>query len=236
MVDLPGLVELLVDRGDLHRQHEPGGGSFAPAGGRELLFDESFEIGPQAKQARLRRHELLPDLGPPGGVGEVPGADDRDALLAGPEGEVLKIAVPARRPRVLGVDVQIRVVGHSCSSRPLAASSGRRSAPGPPLGPDRTTTTAVLRHRHAGMDCFIRPADEQFPRRAALGRLPASRPSPPRSRIRLARPLFPRALGCHGPIGSSICSMRSSPGNRCPRVRGRARGWRPVRCPIGAVA
>ena len=130
VMDLPGLVELLVDGGDLHRQHEPGRGLLAPAGGRELLLDGSLQVGPQPIEARLRRHELLPDLGPPGGVGEVPGADDGDALLAGPEGEVLEVAVPARRPRVLGVDVEVGIESHVRSAWPLVATLAavRRSA------------------------------------------------------------------------------------------------------------
>ena len=67
VVDLPGLVVLLVDRGDFDRQHEPGGGALTPAGGRQPLLDRPFDIVTKAKQPRLRGYELFLDLGPPGG-------------------------------------------------------------------------------------------------------------------------------------------------------------------------
>ena len=144
VMDLPGLVELLVDGGNLHRQHEPGGGPLAPAGRRKLLLDGALQVGPKAIETRLRRHEPFPDLGPPGRVGEVAGADDGDALLAGPDGEVLEIAVPAGRARVLGVDVEIGIEGHAAGSLAPGGERGRR-APGPPVGLDRTTAMPCRR-------------------------------------------------------------------------------------------
>ena len=59
VVNFPGLVELLVDGRDLDRQHEPDRGTLAPARGGQPFLDGSFQIGAQAKQSRLRGHELL---------------------------------------------------------------------------------------------------------------------------------------------------------------------------------
>ena len=149
VMDLPGLLELLVDGGDLHRQHEPGGGPLAPAGRRQPLLDGPLEIGAQAKEARLRRHETFLDLGPPRGVGEVPRADDGDALLAGPEGEVLEIAVPAGRARVLGVDVQVGIESHACSSwLPIPFRAALRRLPRDPI--DRITAMLCRRRKNDG--------------------------------------------------------------------------------------
>jgi len=50
-------------------------------------------------------------------MGEVAGADHADALAARPGGEVLEIEIPARRPRVSRVDVQIRVEAHVSHAR-----------------------------------------------------------------------------------------------------------------------
>ena len=113
VVDLPGPVELLVDGRDLDRKHEPDRVRRAPARRRQPLLDEPLQVRAQAKEPRLGGHELLLELGPPRRVGEVAGGDDADALLAGPEREVLQVAVPAGRARVLGVDVEVGVERHA---------------------------------------------------------------------------------------------------------------------------
>ena len=53
-------------------------------------------------------------------MGEVAGGDDADALLAGPEGQVLQVAVPAGRAGVLGVDVEVGVERHAAGLRSTA--------------------------------------------------------------------------------------------------------------------
>ena len=50
-------------------------------------------------------------------MGEVAGADHADAFAARPGGEVLEIEIPARRPRVFRVDVQVRVEAHVSHAR-----------------------------------------------------------------------------------------------------------------------
>src|ERR1700751_6343279 len=50
-------------------------------------------------------------------MGEVAGADHADAFAARPGGEMLEIEIPARRPRVFRVDVQVRVEAHVSHAR-----------------------------------------------------------------------------------------------------------------------
>jgi hypothetical protein len=45
-------------------------------------------------------------------MGEVAGSDDAYPLTAGPPGEMLEIAIAARRPRMLGMNMQIGVEAH----------------------------------------------------------------------------------------------------------------------------
>src|SRR5262249_54860128 len=73
-----------------------------------------FDVAAQTIEARLGGNELLLELGAPGRMGEVAGADHADALAARPGGEMLEIEVeiPARRPRGFRVDVQGRVAAH----------------------------------------------------------------------------------------------------------------------------
>src|SRR5690606_4309185 len=70
------------------------------------------EVVAQAEQPVLGRHELLLQLGEPGGVREVPRADHRDALELRPAREVLEVEVAAGGARVLRVDVQVGDEGH----------------------------------------------------------------------------------------------------------------------------
>ena len=115
VMDLPRPVPLLVDGGDLHLQQEA---DRAVARRRE----------PRARSpARSRAAggtgpgsagtSLLADLLEPRRMGEVAGSDDRDPLAPRPEGKMLQIRVPARRPGVFGVDVEIGVEAHGMDSR-----------------------------------------------------------------------------------------------------------------------
>ena len=113
VVDLSRLVELLVDGRDLDREHEPNRSTAAPARRRQPFLDGPFQIGTQAEQPRLRGHELFLQLGPPRRMGEVPRGDDADALLAGPDGQMLKVAVPAGGAGVFGMDVQVGIERHA---------------------------------------------------------------------------------------------------------------------------
>ena len=102
VVDLPGQVALLVDRRDLHLEHEPDN---IGATSRQHGVNIRLYVRAQPEQSRLGRDELFLQLGTPRRVGEVAGADDRDPLLHGPIGQVLKVGLLARRPRIPGVNV-----------------------------------------------------------------------------------------------------------------------------------
>ena len=77
-----------------------------------LAFGLSSFGGSDREEAGFGGHQLVADLGEPGGVGEVAGRHHRQALAAGPQGEVLEVAVAAGGAGVLGVDVEIGVEGH----------------------------------------------------------------------------------------------------------------------------
>jgi hypothetical protein len=104
MVDLPRALPLLVDRRDLDRENEANG---AAAGGRKRCHDLPVEVLAQLEQARLRGNELLGQLVVPAGVREVPGCHHLDPLATRPLGQVLEVAVPARRAGELRVDVEV---------------------------------------------------------------------------------------------------------------------------------
>ena len=101
VVHLSGLAPLLVDGADFPRDEKPRlplGPGAVPGQAVRLL---------QAVEPLLRREELLLQLLPPGGVSEVPGAHQSDALFPGPQVQVGQVAVPAGGPGVAGVDVQV---------------------------------------------------------------------------------------------------------------------------------
>ena len=52
--------------------------------------------------------ELFPELLPPGGVGKIPCPQKADPFAARPELQHLRHTVPAGRPGIFGMDVQIR--------------------------------------------------------------------------------------------------------------------------------
>src|SRR5262245_29743572 len=110
MMDFAGAVALLVDGGNLDLEHEP---HRSAARGRQGLSRRLGDVVAQAKEAAFGGNELLLELGAPGGMGEIPGTDDADALAAGPGGEMLEIEVPAGGTRMLRVNVQVRVESHA---------------------------------------------------------------------------------------------------------------------------
>ena len=81
------------------------------AGGKPLS-DRLLDLGAQAEQARLRRHELILQLGAPGRMGEIAGRDHADAFAGGPCGQMFEVEIAAGRARIFGVDVQIGVKVH----------------------------------------------------------------------------------------------------------------------------
>ena len=122
VVDLPGFAVALVDAADLPGDDEPG--RLARGGVRQA------QILAQGVDALSGGHQLLPQLGAPGGVGEVPGAHQTDALSPGPPVQVGQISILAGGPGKAGVDVE---VGNVHGSPPLSnqidsiiASSVRR--------------------------------------------------------------------------------------------------------------
>ena len=101
---LSDLFVLLVDVADLAREDEP---HLAAARGRNLLLRFPREILAKPKEAFFGRHQLLADLLHPSRVGEVPGSEDRDALLEGGGVQGLEREVAARGAGIAGVDMKI---------------------------------------------------------------------------------------------------------------------------------
>ncbi len=98
VVDLAGALAALVDGGDLHREHE----AHRPAARRRQgPPDLAVEVATQAEQTRLGRLQTATKLLEPRRVRKVPGAHHGNALPPRPPGEVLEVAVPAARARVL---------------------------------------------------------------------------------------------------------------------------------------
>jgi len=146
MVDLAGAVIPLVDRGDLHGQHEP---HVAPGHrGRQRLARRG-----QPEQARLGGDEVFAQVVVPGGMGEVAGAQQRDALASGPPGEVGQVELPAARHGVPRVNVEI---GDKCRIRYFGGSD---AAMRDEMGAEGTTNpvTSAVRgaRRHAASVSWI---------------------------------------------------------------------------------
>ena len=98
VVHLADFSVLLVDATDLTRKDKARRYSeFAHVGKARLFFD--------AVKALFGRFERLRKFFPPGGMREVAGADERYALAARPEVEVRDIGIPARGPRIFGMNV-----------------------------------------------------------------------------------------------------------------------------------
>jgi hypothetical protein len=88
--------------------------------------DRLLDLGSQTKQARLRRHQFLLELGTPRRMGEVAGRHDRDALARRPRGQMFEIEVAAGGARIFRVDVQVGVKAHGGSALPLCGR-GRKA-------------------------------------------------------------------------------------------------------------
>jgi hypothetical protein len=103
------LLAFPVDRGNLHLEHEA---DRRLARRRQSSRDRLLDLGPQAEEARLRRHQLAFKLGAPGGVCEIAGRNDADALTRRPAGQVFEVQIAAGGARVFRVDVQVGVKTH----------------------------------------------------------------------------------------------------------------------------
>ena len=93
VVDLAHPAVLFIDRADLPRDDEPGA-----LRSRGALHMQSLAEG---VEPLLRRDELVPQLLPPGGMGEIPRAQKPDPLAAGPQIEMFRHAFPAGRAGIL---------------------------------------------------------------------------------------------------------------------------------------
>ena len=98
-VHLADFAVLLVDRTDLACDHKAG--DHFP---RHAFFPDPVLILEHVK-AVLRRFQLLRQLLPPCRMREITGSHDMDSLPPCPEVEMLRRAVPARRPRIAGMDM-----------------------------------------------------------------------------------------------------------------------------------
>ena len=109
VVDLTGEVTALVDGRYLHLEHEPHRPVTGPWKGPQHL---AVEVVPQPEQAGLCRHQGVPKVLPPGGVGKVTGSHEADPLAPRPPSQMRQIAVAATGPAVLRMHMEIRVVTH----------------------------------------------------------------------------------------------------------------------------
>jgi hypothetical protein len=112
VMDFTGPICLLVDGRDLDLQHEPDRIA-APADPRVHF---SLQIGAKPKQTGLGFYKFLLSLREPRGMREITAGNDGDTLLASPTGKVLQITFAAGGPRILRMDVQVRVEGHDNAS------------------------------------------------------------------------------------------------------------------------
>ena len=126
VMDFPGLVALLVDGRDLHLEHE----AHRRAAGRRQASRRRPARCPARRRNRpgLGRDELLLQLGRPGRMAEVAGADDADALARRPPGEVLEIEVAAGRAGIFRVHVQVGVEAHRFANPCRPTIGAARSA------------------------------------------------------------------------------------------------------------
>ena len=109
VVDPAGCSILLVDGRNFGRQHEAHG---AAAGPRQPAGNGPLQIRTQAVQAGFGGNQVVLELGKPGRMREVAGADDGEAFLAGPQSQVFQVTVAAGSAGVSGVHVQVGVETH----------------------------------------------------------------------------------------------------------------------------
>jgi hypothetical protein len=89
------------------------------------LGDSLLDLGSQAKQARLGRHQFLLELGAPRRMGEVAGRDDSEALAHRPRREMFEVEIAAGGARIFRVDVQVGVKAHGGSAFPFAGGEAK---------------------------------------------------------------------------------------------------------------
>ena len=135
VVNLPRAIALLVDGRDFDREHEPHVRRRCGAGKqpRHLFLDPAR----QAEEAGLGGHELLAKLRTPGGMREIAGGDEIDALHPRGGGEMLEIEVAAGRAGIFRMDVKIGGEAHRGQPPPTEAAGlgggmmiGRMRSPG----------------------------------------------------------------------------------------------------------
>jgi len=95
VMDLAGALVSFVDRRDLDAQHETG----RIAGAQQWREEVCLLLLEPEKSGRIR-DEVFLKVGEPGRVGEVAGAEQRDALAPRPVGEVGQLQIPAACPRI----------------------------------------------------------------------------------------------------------------------------------------
>jgi hypothetical protein len=121
VMNLPRLVALLVDRGNLHREHEA---HRRAACRRYRLRDRLLDLGAQAEQAGLGRNELVLQLGAPDRMAKVAGADHGNTLARRPGRQMLEIEIAAGGARIFRVHVQVGVkAGHGRKATPRPDSA-----------------------------------------------------------------------------------------------------------------
>src|SRR5262249_39528895 len=126
MMDLSRPVALLVDRGDLDREHEA---YRRHTRWRQRLPDLRFQLGLEAEQSTAGWHQLVPNLSEPSRMHAIPGANEPNPLSGRPPRHMLKVEVPAGRPRVFGVHMQVPVKAHGYALS--SCESGMRHDAGP---------------------------------------------------------------------------------------------------------
>src|SRR5262245_22700612 len=110
VMDFARAVSLLIDRGDFDLEHEA---HRRAACRRQCLRDRLLDVTAQPVESRLGGDELLLEFGAPGRMREVAGGDDADPFACRPGGKMFEVEIPARRARIFGVDVQVRVEAHA---------------------------------------------------------------------------------------------------------------------------
>jgi len=130
MVDLARALALLVDRGNLHLEHETHRTQLGRAGTvcHGVVCQGCQHLVAQPEQPGAVGCQLFSDLGKPAGVGKVAGAQEPNALAHRPAGQVLQVAVAAGGAGELGMDVKIGVEPHGSGLRARVCSKGKRSS------------------------------------------------------------------------------------------------------------
>ncbi len=116
-VNLAGSAVLFIDGADLSGKDKAGAFPGSPPG-KLKLRTQAIEAVPLGEQA-------LSQLLPPGGMGEIPGAQQPDPLFAPPKLQPLGHAFPAGCPGVSGMNVQI------CDIHKLLRPFGGTTRPAP---------------------------------------------------------------------------------------------------------